>query len=109
MMEQAAKAPLGAMTQWRWRERRVHDLSGAIARAVADDCFGEPEVELLLDWAQEMAMHLEWLRTRQPKGLDETGGDECPHTGKPCVEHCTREPGGCMHGAPYPDQQKGLE
>lgn len=26
----------------------------------------------------------------------------CPNTGKECVEHCTRDPGGCMHGTPYP-------
>lgn len=35
-------------------------------------------------------------------------GDRCPHTKLPCVEHCTREPGGCMYGTPYP-QREGLD
>lgn len=36
------------------------------------------------------------LALRKPKKID------CPHTKKSCVEYCTREPGGCMHGVPYP-------
>lgn len=78
--------------------RRTFDVEAVLAALESNTGYTPSGNHVIREIAKSLG-----LEETQQKGLDVR---PCPNSGEPCVEYCTREPGGCMHGVPDPGQQK---